>query len=47
LVDLTIYVPVRSIEQVEDAHLVIAHSLCVVLRGRLDADASLLAAVSF
>jgi D-sedoheptulose 7-phosphate isomerase len=47
LVDLPIYVPVRSIEQVEDAHLVIAHSLCVVLRGRLDADASLLAAVSF
>ena len=47
LVDLTIYVPARSIEQVEDAHLVIAHSLCVVLRGRLDAEASLFAAVSY
>lgn len=42
LVDLTIHVPARSIEQVEDAHLVIAHSLCVVLRGRLYAQASLL-----
>jgi D-sedoheptulose 7-phosphate isomerase len=47
LVDLTIYVPAQSIEQVEDAHLVIAHSLCVVLRGRLDAEASLFAAVSY
>ncbi len=46
LVDLTIYVPARSIEQVEDAHLVIAHSLCVVLRGRLYAEARLFAAVS-
>ncbi len=46
LVDLTIYVPTRSIEQVEDAHLVIAHSLCVVLRGRLYAEARLFAAVS-
>jgi hypothetical protein len=32
---LTIYVPAQSVEQVEDAHLVVAHSLCVVLRGRL------------
>jgi D-sedoheptulose 7-phosphate isomerase len=47
LVDLTMYVPAQSIEQVEDAHLVIAHSLCVVLRGRLDAEASLFAAVSY
>jgi D-sedoheptulose 7-phosphate isomerase len=46
LVDLAIYVPAQSIEQVEDAHLVIAHSLCVVLRGRLYAEANLLAAVS-
>lgn len=37
--DLSIKVPARSIEQVEDAHMVIAHSLCVVLRGRLRADA--------
>jgi D-sedoheptulose 7-phosphate isomerase len=47
LADLTIYVPAQSIEQVEDAHLVIAHSLCVVLRGRLYAEASLFTAVSW
>jgi D-sedoheptulose 7-phosphate isomerase len=47
LVDLTMYVPAQSIERVEDAHLFIAHSLCVVLRGRLDAEASLFAAVSY
>jgi D-sedoheptulose 7-phosphate isomerase len=35
LADFTIYVPSQSIEQVEDAHLVIAHSLCVVLREQL------------
>lgn len=35
LVDFAIYVPSTSIEQVEDAHLVIAHSLCVVLRKQL------------
>ncbi len=35
LVDFTIHIPSTSIEQVEDAHLVIAHSLCVVLREQL------------
>src|SRR5436309_3308276 len=35
LAELTIRVPARSIEQVEDAHLAIAHSLCVALRARL------------
>ncbi len=35
LADLAICVPTQSIEQVEDAHLIIAHSLCVVLRKRL------------
>ena len=35
LADLTIRVPSPSIEQVEDAHLMIAHSLCVTLRGHL------------
>jgi D-glycero-alpha-D-manno-heptose-7-phosphate kinase len=32
LADLAILVPDGSVEQVEDAHLVIAHSLCVALR---------------
>jgi len=41
LADITIRVPARSIEQVEDAHLVVAHSLCVVLRRRLYALAAL------
>jgi D-sedoheptulose 7-phosphate isomerase len=35
MTDFTIYIPSTSIEQVEDAHLVIAHSLCVVLREQL------------
>jgi D-sedoheptulose 7-phosphate isomerase len=35
LAELTIQVPARSVEQVEDAHLAIAHSLCVALRARL------------
>ena len=35
LVDLAIRVPAQPIEQVEDAHLAIAHSICVVLRERL------------
>ena len=35
LADLLVCVPTQSIEQVEDAHLIIAHSLCVVLRKRL------------
>ncbi|MBV9231793.1 MAG: SIS domain-containing protein [Chloroflexi bacterium] len=42
LADLSIRVPARSIEQVEDAHLMIAHSLCVVLRGQLCTQAALL-----
>lgn len=33
--DLAICVPSQSVEQVEDAHLIIAHSLCVTLRKRL------------
>src|SRR6266699_4289306 len=41
LADITIRVPAQSIEQVEDAHLVVAHSLCVVLRRRLYAQAAL------
>ena len=41
LADFTILVPSQSIEQVEDAHLVIAHSLCVVLRERLRTEAVL------
>jgi D-sedoheptulose 7-phosphate isomerase len=35
LVDLAIRVPSDRIEVVEDAHLVIAHSLCVAVRERL------------
>ena len=35
LAELTIRGPARSVEQVEDAHLAIAHSLCVALRARL------------
>jgi D-sedoheptulose 7-phosphate isomerase len=41
LAELTIRVPTRSIEQVEDAHLAIAHSLCVAIRARLRAGAAL------
>lgn len=35
LADLTIRVAAEPIEQVEDAHMVIAHSLCVALRAEL------------
>ncbi|HEX6799856.1 MAG TPA: SIS domain-containing protein [Ktedonobacterales bacterium] len=35
LCDLAIRVPSPSIEQVEDAHMMLAHSLCVALRARL------------
>ena len=42
LADFSIQVPSSSIEQVEDAHLAIAHSLCVALRQRLFAEAALL-----
>ncbi len=39
LANLVVCVPTQSIEQVEDAHLIIAHSLCVVLRKRLSCGA--------
>jgi len=42
MADLSILVPSTSIEQVEDAHLAIAHSLCVALRQRLFAESALL-----
>lgn len=37
LAHITVRVPAEPIEQVEDAHLAIAHSLCVALRQRLHA----------
>lgn len=40
LADLTIRVPAEPIEQVEDAHVVIAHSLCVAIRRHLHAGAA-------
>jgi D-sedoheptulose 7-phosphate isomerase len=40
--DLSVRVGGCSIEQVEDLHLVVAHSLCVALRARLRAEAELL-----
>lgn len=41
LADLTIRIPAQLIEQVEDVHLIIAHSLCVVLRRQLYVEAAL------
>jgi D-sedoheptulose 7-phosphate isomerase len=38
LADLTIRVPSGPIEQVEDMHLAVTHSLCVALRSRLAAQ---------
>jgi D-sedoheptulose 7-phosphate isomerase len=35
LADLAICVPSQAIEQVENAHLIVAHSLCALLRQRL------------
>lgn len=35
LADLTVRVPAETMEQVEDAHSIITHSLCVALRRRL------------
>ncbi|HET7038189.1 MAG TPA: SIS domain-containing protein [Thermomicrobiaceae bacterium] len=35
LADLAVRVPLDAIEQVEDAHVIIAHSLCVTLRAQL------------
>ena len=43
LADLAILVPSPTIEQVEDAHLIIAHSLCVALREQLRTQATTLA----
>jgi D-sedoheptulose 7-phosphate isomerase len=37
LADLAVHVPTDDIELVEDAHMVIAHSLCVALRAQLHA----------
>ncbi len=42
LADMAVCVPAQSIEQIEDAHLIVAHSLCVALRGRLCTTAALL-----
>lgn len=41
LADLAVHVPSDSVEQVEDLHLMIAHSVCVALRARLHAEAAL------
>jgi D-sedoheptulose 7-phosphate isomerase len=38
LVDLAVRVPSDVIEQVEDVHVVIAHSVCVALREQLASD---------
>ncbi len=38
IADLTVRVPSEQIEQVEDAHVVIAHSVCVALRSRLASE---------
>src|SRR6185437_7741522 len=38
LVDLSVNVPSDLIEQVEDAHVVIAHSVCVALRAKLESE---------
>ncbi|GCE02756.1 D-sedoheptulose-7-phosphate isomerase [Dictyobacter aurantiacus] len=41
LADVSIQVAGHSIEQVEDLHLIVAHSLCVALRKRLDEAATM------
>ena len=41
LADLTIRIPAQLREKVEDVHLIIAHSLCVVLRRQLYVEAAL------
>lgn len=43
IVGTLITAPVGSIEQVEDVHLVVAHSLCVALRNRLQDEAQSIA----
>ncbi len=42
IADLAVCVPAQSVEQAEDAHLIIAHSLCVFLRQLLHREAALL-----
>jgi D-sedoheptulose 7-phosphate isomerase len=39
LADVVVRTPMETIEQVEDAHLIMSHSLCVALRERLRRDA--------
>ncbi|ACZ37488.1 sugar isomerase (SIS) [Sphaerobacter thermophilus DSM 20745] len=39
LADLAVCVPSETIEQVEDAHMIVAHSLCVALRQHLRVSA--------
>ncbi len=46
LVDVVVNVPSDRIEVVEDAHLVVAHSLCVAVRERLAAGENRVAATS-
>jgi D-sedoheptulose 7-phosphate isomerase len=41
LVDQSVCVPSDVIEQVEDVHVIIAHSVCVALRARLESEAFL------
>ncbi len=43
LVDVVVNVPCDRIEVVEDAHLIAAHSLCVVVRERLAAEETFIA----
>ncbi len=40
LSDVTVRVPTASMEQAEDVHLAIVHTLCVALRDKLRADAA-------
>lgn len=38
MVDIALHVPSDSIEQVEDAHVIVAHSVCVALRGAIQRE---------
>lgn len=40
LADITVRVPADTMEQVEDGHMIIAHAVCVALRGHLHARAA-------
>lgn len=44
IVDVTLRIPSDSIEQVEDAHVIVAHSLCVALRDSIQAERSIIIA---